>query len=195
VPIDGDAVDQVESVLLWIVLAGAAVAAVVGIWKALRGINRFFEKTNRFFDDWYGHPAEDGHPSRKGVLHRLDDLEANREANTVTLHEIKDQVVKELNRNGGSSAKDAAFEAVRVSQETLVAVQGVQLQLEEEVLERKAWADKYEADVKKQKHERKEIAKLVLRMIDKSPEEQMALWNDGSSKWVDGTLGDGENID
>lgn len=184
--------DKTIEVLTFLVLVGAALAALVGIWKGLRGIARFFEKTNRFFEDWYGTEAEDGHPKVKGVLHRLDDLEAMRANDSEMIQEIKTQVVKELNRNGGNSSKDAAFEAVRVSQETLEAVQGMQLQLEEEVLERKHWTENFE---EVQKRERKAMTKLVLKMIHEDKADQEALWRDGGQKWVDGVLGEGENID
>lgn len=184
--------DQAVEVMTFLVLLGAALGAVVLIFRGVRGVFRFFSKINRFFGDWYGSEPADGHPRVKGVLHRLDDLESLRLSDSETLGEIKDQVVKELNRNGGSSAKDAAFEAVRVSQETLEAVQGVQLQMEAEVLERKHWTEAFEADARKQ---RRAMQKLVLRMIHEKPADQEAIWKADSQKWVDGVLEDGENVD
>lgn len=184
--------DQAVDILTFIVLIGAAVGAIYGIVKGIRGVLRFFAKTNRFFDDWYGTEAKDGHPRIKGVLHRLDDLEEKRAADSETINEIKTQVVKELNRNGGSSAKDAAFESLRVSQETLEAVQSVQIQIEAEVLERKHWVESFEDE---QRRERKAMVRLVKKMIDLPKEQQHQVWDAEGRDWIDGKLGDGENVD
>lgn len=184
--------DRTVEILTIIVLIGAALGAIVVMFKGVRGVIRFFAKINRFFDDWYGTEAKDGHPRVKGVLHRLDDLEEMRANDSEMIGEIKVQVIKELNRNGGSSAKDAAFEAVRVSKETLEAVQGVQLQLEEEVKERKHWVESFEAE---QRTERRAMVKLVKKMIDLPKEEQHKVWDAEGRDWIDGKLGGGENAD
>lgn len=54
---------------------GLAVAALVSLWAALRGIFRLFARMHHFLDDWFGEEARDGIPARPGVMERLESLE------------------------------------------------------------------------------------------------------------------------
>ena len=54
---------------------GLAVAALVSLWAALRGIVRLFARMQHFLDDWFGEEARDGIPARPGVMERLESLE------------------------------------------------------------------------------------------------------------------------
>lgn len=166
-----------EHILTLIVLVGAALAALIGIWKAIRVVGRFLEKTNRFFEDWYGTPAEDGHPSRKGVLHRLDDLERMRVDDGDTLNRLEmklNEAVHELTPNNGGSIKDS--------------INRIELQQQEEVLERKAWVERYDEDQKNMRLERAALHRQISDMIGKTPEEQSRIWDGIERRWTDGVL-------
>lgn len=172
-------VSQPEHVMTIIVLVGATLAAIIGIWRGLRGIARFFEKVNRFFEDWYGSPAEDGHVAKKGVLHRLDDLERRREDNTETLSRLEtkmDDVVHEVTNNDGSSLKDSIYR--------------IEIQQQEEVLERKSWEESYSEEQRNMRLERAALHHRIGQMIGKSPEEQNEIWDGIERRWTDGFIHD-----
>ena len=54
---------------------GLAVAALVSLWAALRGLCRLLARVQHFLDDWFGEEARDGIPARPGVMERLESLE------------------------------------------------------------------------------------------------------------------------
>ena len=169
--------DLVEKLLLWIVLIGAAVAAVIGIWRAFRGASRFFEKVNRFFEDWYGRPAEDGHHATKGVLTRLEELEDQRAINSNTLGRVEgkmDFAMHELTPNKGGSIKDS--------------INRIEFQQQEEILERKAFTEKYEQDQATNRLERHALTRVIKEMIGKTPEDQHEIWDRASASWTTNTL-------
>lgn len=135
--LNGDGVTiGLETLLVNVVALSVVIGAVGVIWKKvfkpmIRSTFSMVRRTNKFLDDWYG---DDVIP---GVVQRIASLESDRTDTTSTLavmlkeiESIKSKVSHELNHNGGSSTKDAAFEALRI-------VQGVQLQQEQEVQERK----------------------------------------------------------
>jgi hypothetical protein len=112
----------VETFLVNLVALSLVVGAVGVIWSKVvkpmfKNTRTLIKRTNTFFDDWYG---DENTP---GVVSRITSLE-------VEVEKVRLQVVQELNRNGGSSTKDAAFEALRI-------VQDVQVQQEQEVQDRK----------------------------------------------------------
>ena len=164
-----------ETSVAAIIVIGALVAALVGIIKSVRAVSAFFEKFDKFFGDWYGEDARPGFDARPGVLTRLYSLESFREETTSLLREIKDevaktqqQVIKELNRNGGSSTKDAAYEAMRVTQE-------IRRAQEQQAIEFAHFQAKYLWD---QKTSRRELTSILEAMLltDISTPEQRESW-------------------
>lgn len=113
---------SVELAIVYLLASSAVLVALGVIWKKLvkpvfKGTRTLIKRTNMFFDDWYG---DDLNP---GVVARISSLESE-------LEKVRHRVFHELDRNGGSSTKDAAFEALRTVRE-------VQIQQEEEIQERK----------------------------------------------------------
>lgn len=112
----------IELFISYLLGASAVVIAVrvIGtkfLMPMFKNTRSMIRRTNMFLDDWYGDERT------PGVMARIGSLE-------VELEKVRNQVFNELNRNGGSSTKDAAFEALRTVKE-------VQLQQEQEIQERK----------------------------------------------------------
>jgi hypothetical protein len=84
---------EVNTVAEHIVLFGAVVTAILGIFTALYKSWRFFarlaSKFGDFFDDWNGEPDRPGVPGHAGVMARMQRMEA------------------ENYTNGGASLRDA----------------------------------------------------------------------------------------
>ena len=159
-----------------IVGIAAILAGIGAIWLAARGVNRFFKRVNEFFDDWYGNDGDDNHAPQPGVLHRMGSIESE-------VSSIKAQVGHELNRNGGGSTKDAAHEALRVVKE-------VQVQQEQEIIARRDWHDRYEADQIAQQRRLMTFFALVRRMITLTPPEQIDLWDEATTAFASGQIPD-----
>lgn len=164
-----------ETVVAAIIVIGALVAALIGIIKAVRAVSGFFEKFDKFFGDWYGEDARPGFEARPGVLTRLHSLEDFRGETTSLLRDIKSevaktqqQVIKELNRNGGSSTKDAAYEAMRMTQD-------IRRAQEQQAVEFAHFQAKYLWD---QKAGRRELTSILEAMLltDLSSPEQRESW-------------------
>lgn len=119
----------IESIFSYVLAASAIIVAIGIIWSKVlkpvyRSVSKMVKRTNMFLDDWYG----DEHTP--GVMARIDSLERD-------LEQVRNQVVSELNRNGGESTKDAAVMALK-------AVREVQFQQEQEIRERKHLTDHLE---------------------------------------------------
>jgi hypothetical protein len=156
----------------------AAIVTALGVLYLLgRGINRTFRRTNQFFDDWYGTPGDSVHPPVPGVLKRMSLLEdavvANQETNE-RLETKLDFAVSELKTNGGSTVKDA--------------INAIALQQEEEVKERKAWAEQYDRDQRTTRAEWVQVFYAVRRMITMEPHEQLALWDTMTDEYEHGSI-------
>lgn len=156
----------------------AAIITALGvIYLLVKGVNRFVRRSNQFFDDWYGTDGDSVHPPVPGVLKRMSVLEdaviANHEVNE-RLESKLDFAVSELKTNGGSTVKDA--------------INAIALQQEEEVKERKAWAEKYEQDQTRTRAEWVQVFYIVRRMIGMEPVEQLALWDNLTSDYEDGSI-------
>lgn len=157
---------------------GAIILALTAIFVAARAVNRVLKKANSFFDDWYG----DKETGKDGVIHRLSSLESNQTKISEEIVSIKDTVSTQLNRNGGSTMADAAFNALRVVQE-------VQVQVEEEVIARKEWHEQYERDQRSARSEWTQVFLAIRKMIpieDKS--KQLELWDNLTEKYTKGEL-------
>lgn len=177
----------------------AVIAALTVIGLALVRLSKFFRRANQFFEDWYGTPAAPGHEAVPGVLQRIGTLESSRasdwDTTTKTLSdmgaditEIKKQVGHELNRNGGSSTKDAAFLAHRTAVEALEVVKQVQEQQEHEIIARRDWHERYLADQQRMRAEWSAVFKGIRSMITLPPEEQLSMWDDIAESYADGTI-------
>ena len=161
-----------------IVGIGAIVLALAAIIMGVRAVNKTLKKANRFFDDWYG-DKETGKP---GVIVRLGALEDNQSAMRAQVESINTTVQTQLGRNGGSTVADAAFEALRVVQE-------VQIQVEEEVKERKVWVDQYTEDQHSQRREWTKVFTAIRQMIPiEDKNKQLELWDDISERYTKGEL-------
>lgn len=184
----------------------AAILIAIGvIWAGVKVVLAVVRFINQFRDDWFGFAGDENHPPRPGVLAQMQEMRAalvlgeeTRQLMATVLDsmvkdvtQIKDQVGHELTHNNGSSTKDAAHEAKRLSKATMDIVENIQMQQEAEVLERKDWTARFEAD---QRRQRKAMHKLVLRMIREKPADQETIWNDDGKKWIEGELEDGENV-
>lgn len=161
-----------------IVGIGAIILALGAIVVGARAVNKTLKKANQFFDDWYG----DKENGKDGVIHRLNALETNQGDIKCEVSEIKETVSTQLFRNGGSTMADAAFGAY-------AAVQDLQLQVEEEVKERKNWQDRYDSDQLNTRREWTSVFKAIRQMIPLSdPNEQLALWDTITDKYTKGEL-------
>lgn len=86
----------------WLVpVAGGVVvviAALTGIFKAVKWMATLIREIREFLEDWRGEPArpEVGWPERKGVMQRLHELETN-------VKKVHHEVVP----NGGGSLRDS----------------------------------------------------------------------------------------
>jgi hypothetical protein len=155
----------------------AAITAVGVVILALRGMNKFMKRTNQFYDDWYGTEGDSVHPPVPGILNRMSNFEKSLDDSDVVRKRIEAKVdfaVHELTNNQGSSLKDS--------------VDIIQLQQQEEVEERKAWAEQY---IRDQHHNRLEwlhVFDAVRTMITLPPEEQMTVWDDVIIKYGTNTL-------
>jgi hypothetical protein len=179
-----------------IVGIGAICIALTAIWLIVRGLNKVVRVINLFRDDWFGTPGDENHEPTAGVLAQMHEMRIsliNGEADRKTMGDdialIKKQVDHELNRNSGTTTKDAAFDAKRISQQTMEVVQQIQMQQEEEVKERKAWADLYAADQEAARLRNAHVFNLVAELIGKEPSEQTKMWSG-----IEGTFINGETF-
>ena len=189
VDFNGNGVSEgIEVILADVVVVAAVIAAVIAIFKAIRSFNSVINKLNTFFEDWYGEERRDGIDPRPGVLARLHNLEDSRQENTQMLTDIQESVkviqekiAHELNRNGGSSTKDAATEALRVAREIQ------QAQEADAVLQAKFRAQ-YLKDQEVTRREWESVFSTVQDMIGKDTEEQMRIWTEVSEAYTNKTL-------
>lgn len=187
--LNGNGISEgIEVIFADVVIIAAVLAAVIAIFKAFRSFNTLIGKFNQFFEDWYGEDKRDGVDARPGVLTRIHNLEESRQENTVTLAEIQDsvnkiqvQVAHELNRNGGSSTKDAATEALRVARE-------IQQAQETDAIAQAKFRAQYLKDQDVTRKEWETVFSTVKDMIGKDTEEQMAIWTSVSSAYTNKTL-------
>jgi hypothetical protein len=175
-----------------IIGVAATLTALGVIIIAVRALLRFGKRVNVFLDDWYGSDGDEQHPPVLGVLNRVGAMEGMlhqhiRDEDTVLaamgseVTAIKTQVGHELNRNGGTSTKDAAHEALRVVKE-------VQVQQEAEIIARRADRDEFRAENLAHAQRLMTFFALVRRMIVLPPSDQIALWDDATAAFADGNL-------
>lgn len=175
IDLNGDGnLQGVEVFLTDVVFIAAVVGALFVIFRLLRGVNRFAKKANNFFDDWYG-SADPGEGIKPGVLSRLHSLEGTRQENLAMLKDIseslrtlKEQIQAELDQ--GSTTRAAAEEAMRIAKQ-------IQQAQEEAARSEARWYAKYLHDQNKMRREWTSILEVVHKMIGKTPEEQLELWD------------------
>jgi len=90
------------------------------------------------------------------------------------LEEVRAQVVTELNRNGGSSTKDAAHNALRVVGE---------MQASQE-----AFYAQYKIDQAASRAEWVGLFGIIRQMISLSPEEQLQLWDNATQAYIQASI-------
>jgi hypothetical protein len=188
-------VDTIESVIGNIILISIVLGAIAAIWKVFTAGRHFSHQVDQFFADWSGEPAREGVPERPGILSRMKVLEDLRDTQTTMLEDLSTQistmsrhVSAELNRNGGSSTKDAAHEALRVAKE-------IQKQQEHDARERQKWHDTYRADQVTMRKEWGAVFVAISTMIPKTPEEQAKIWAEITKSYGDGTILDTHPVD
>ncbi|WP_343240136.1 hypothetical protein [Streptomyces sp. SID12488] len=93
---DSTGVPLVDAAVVWSIAGAAVAAAVVLIWRGVRGMRRVIARVDTFADDWAGVPSRPGVPERPGVMVRLDRIEEHIEG-----------VQHELRPNSGQSLRDA----------------------------------------------------------------------------------------
>lgn len=92
--------DWVLPVAGGVIVIGGAIAA---LGKGGRWVFSTLRKVNEFLEDWRGEDARPGHARRSGVPERLESIETR-----LTNVESKvNQVKGQMERNGGSSLRDA----------------------------------------------------------------------------------------
>lgn len=194
IDINGDgSMTGIETVLGAIVALSIVVGAVVIIVRSFKPVKKLIERLNLFFDDWYGEEPRPGVDPRPGVLSRLHALEDSRQANTAmltdiqeTVQEIQTKVTNELNRNGGSSMKDTATEALRVSRE-------IQQAQEADAIVTAKFRAQYLKDQEVTRREWEAVFSTVKDMIGRTPEEQMNMWTQVADAYVDHSLAEDDN--
>lgn len=183
---------------------GAIIGALLVIGVLIRKTVKFAQRVDLFFDDWYGTPASPGHEQKPGMVERVaglevaqiagieaaadmrrtqEEMKSTQEEMRQKQAEIAENVHRELNRNGGGSTKDAAFEALRVVKE-------LQLQQEAEVKERMHMQEEFHRHQMKGQRERHRMIIAVRQMIGLDVETQKAQWDQIMADFTSGQLGD-----
>lgn len=114
------------------------------------------------------------------IASNAETLEENRTAIDSlipTVDSIKDQVLKELNRNGGGSTKDAAHDARRDSKDALEISKRLMNKIEYEAKQREMWQMQYLIDRDADRKERIHTFAAVRRMIAAPTDEQHEIWD------------------
>ena len=189
VDIDSDGTTSViESVVGNILLISVFIGAVIAIWKFIVAGKKLSNNIDQFFSDWSGEPAREGVEARPGILSRLHTLEDLRNEQSETLRNLSEQITvlskhvnAELNRNGGSSTKDAAHEALRVAKE-------IQAQQEKDAKTQREWHRAYLRDRDNMRAEWEAFFGVVTKMIPLPPEEQAAMWEEVTEAYSEGTI-------
>lgn len=183
-----NSINAFESTIGTIILISVVIGAVIAIWKAVVSIKKLSNNVDQFFQDWSGEPERDGVPERPGILARMRTLEDLRDVQTVMLNDLSEQMTQlskhvnaELNRNGGSSTKDAAHEALRVAKE-------IQKTQESESKLRAAWHQRYQDDQDITRREWSAVFTAVAGMIPKTAEEQAEIWSEITESYGNGTI-------
>lgn len=189
VDIDGDGASSfLEASIGNVILFSVFIGAVIAIWKAISAGKKLSNNIDQFFADWKGEAARDGVEERPGIMSRLHTLEDLRLTQSKTLQDLSDQITvlsthvnAELNRNGGSSTKDAAHEALRVAKE-------IHVQQEKDAKTQKEWHRSYLKDRDSMRMEWESFFEVVAKMIPLPPHEQAAMWEQVTEAYSDGTL-------
>lgn len=94
----------------WILAAGAISAALVAVWKLVVGVTRFVRRAGRFFDEWFGVEAYNGHDAKPSIPERMDKVETHMAAMCSRIDEVDGKVrdiQHEVRPNHGHSLRDA----------------------------------------------------------------------------------------
>lgn len=175
---------------------GAVVAAIITLGLFARALYRGWRKFNRFLDDWTGQGGDAGHTPVPGVMARLLDVEKARDDTATVLADqntllsqmvtdiaaIKSLMSAELGRSpGGTSTKDVAHEALRISQE-------MQAQQDEEIVARREWREEYEQDKETTRQEWVAVFSAIRRMFGMDPAEQAQFWDTVTATYAVGDV-------